>query len=321
VRRATWICGLALSLTELAAQQFTGSKSCAGCHVEQTRRHAASMHERALRPATASPVADLLDRPVMERNGVELHYSRTSEGLHVRSRLDGDTQDAPLTWIFGAGLFAFTPVGVRDGVYFEHRVSWYSALHRPGMTMGHPSAKPASAAAALGQPQSPQTIFRCFNCHATNVRPGPDLTAMQVGVQCERCHGPGGNHVKAPSRLNIRKNASVEACAECHRMPDENAPLKSTPEIADPMSIRFAPVGLMASCVTCHDPHGRPYPEKPEYEKKCQGCHAPASLVRSQCPRGEDGKCLGCHMVKATPVPGLTFTDHRIRVYPAALRN
>jgi hypothetical protein len=97
------------------------------------------------------------------------------------------------------------------------------------------------------------------------------------------------------------------------------------------MSIRFAPVGLMASkcylvsgalaCVTCHDPHGRPYPEKPEYEKKCQGCHAPASLVRSQCPRGEDGKCLGCHMVKATPVPGLTFTDHRIRVYPAALKN
>jgi hypothetical protein len=330
VRWAKWICGLALPLAELAAQQFTGSKSCAACHAEQTRRHAASMHQRALRPAMASPVLALLDRPVMERNGVELHYSPTPEGLQVESRLDGDSQNALMTWIFGAGAFAFTPVGIRDGVYLEHRVSWYSALHRPGMTLGHPSAKPASAAAALGQPQTPQTIFRCFNCHATNVKPGPDLSAMQAGVQCERCHGPAAAHVKAPSRFNIRRNASVEACAECHRMPDGKALLKPTPEIADPMSIRFAPVGLMASkcflgsgsltCITCHDPHGRPYPEKPEYEKKCLGCHAQASLVSSQCPRVENGKCLGCHMVKATPVPGLTFTDHRIRIYPVALK-
>jgi DNA-directed RNA polymerase subunit RPC12/RpoP len=267
----------------------------------------------------------------MERNGVELHYAQTPKGWAVESHLDNDRQNALLTWIFGAGMLAFTPVGERDGVYFEHRVSWYSALHRPGMTLGHPSTKPPSAAAALGQPQTPQTIYRCFNCHATNVKPGPDLSAMQVGVQCERCHGPAAAHVKAPSRVNIRKNASVEACAECHRLPDEKALRKTAPEKADTMSIRFAPVGLMASncylasgaltCTTCHDPHGRPYPEKPEYEKKCQGCHAPAPLVSSQCPRAENTNCLACHMAKATPVPGLTFTDHRIRVYPAALKN
>ena len=72
--------------------------------------------------------------------------------------------------------------------------------------------------------------------------------------------------------------------------------------------------------VTCHDPHGRPLPEKPEYEKKCQSCHAPASLVTSKCPRSENTQCLGCHMVKATPLPGLTFTDHRIRVYREGLQ-
>jgi hypothetical protein len=108
-------------------------------------------------------------------------------------------------------------------------------------------------------------------------------------------------------------------------MPDQNAANKTSPEKADALSIRFAPVGLMASkcyqssqaltCVTCHDPHGRPYPEKPDYEKKCQSCHAPASLVVSNCPRQNDTRCLTCHMVKATPLPGLTFTDHRIRVY------
>jgi hypothetical protein len=108
-------------------------------------------------------------------------------------------------------------------------------------------------------------------------------------------------------------------------MPDEKALNKTAPEQADPLSIRFAPVGLLASkcslaskdltCVTCHDPHGRPYPEKPEYEKRCQSCHALAPSVASSCPRTENSQCLGCHMRKATPLPGLTFTDHRIRVY------
>jgi hypothetical protein len=324
VRGGAFILGLGLPVL-LSAQTFVGSAKCSGCHIEQSRRHAASLHSRALSRAENSRLPGLLDRPVAERGGVELAYSQTPEGWIVESSLGDDRQKAPLTWVFGAGMLAFTPVGERDGKYFEHRVTWYSALQRPGMTMGHPSAIPQSAAAALGQTQTAQTIFRCFNCHATNVKPGPDFGAMQPGVQCERCHGGGSDHVSAPGRANVRKNASVQACAECHRMPDQNAANKTSPEKADALSIRFAPVGLMASkcyqssqaltCVTCHDPHGRPYPEKPDYEKKCQSCHAPASLVVSNCPRQNDTRCLTCHMVKATPLPGLTFTDHRIRVY------
>ncbi len=329
VRLSVLILGLGLSGL-VAGQDFVGSARCSPCHSEQSRRHSAGMHARALSRAENSRMPALLDRPVAERNGVQLKYSRTPEGWTVEAQLGRDRQNALLTWIFGAGMFAFTPVGQREGRYFEHRVSWYSALQRPGMTMGHPASMPTSAAAALGQPQTPETIFRCFNCHATNVKPGPDLTAMQPGVQCERCHGPAGAHVQTPSPANIRKDSGIAACAVCHRMPDENAANKTAPEQADPLSIRFAPVGLMASkcyqvggaltCITCHDPHGRPLPEKPEYEKKCQSCHAPASLVTSKCPRSENTQCLGCHMVKATPLPGLTFTDHRIRVYREGLQ-
>lgn len=255
---------------------------------------------------------------------MEINYRVTPTAWIVEAALNGRSSTAELQWIFGAGTLAFTPVGIdHDGHYFEHRVSWYSALGRPGMTMGHLSSKPASSAAALGQTQRAETIYRCFNCHATNVKPGPDLRAVRAGVQCERCHGPGSLHIKDPKGSQLRRDASIEACAECHRMPDPKALNPTAPEKADPVSIRFAPVGLMASkcftaggsltCVTCHDPHGRPNSEPPAYERKCLGCHTAPSV--GKCARPGNANCLGCHMKKSEVLPGLAFTDHRIRIY------
>ena len=309
-----------------------GSRSCAPCHPKESSRHSASAHEHALRPASVSSATALFDRPVRERDGTEFRYNATPEGLNVQVTRRDQSAAAILEWIFGAGLLAFTPVGRVDGAYFEHRVSWYSASKRPGMTMGHPG----SPTTPLGQVQSADTIFRCFNCHATGVLPGPDLSRIQPGVQCERCHGPGGSHVKTPTNQNVVRltklspRALVALCADCHRMPDERTPVSQTPEIADPLSIRFAPVGLMASkcfqdsrslsCVTCHDPHGGPRLASTDYENKCAGCHASASRSISGCPRETDTACLRCHMQKATPVPDLTFTDHRIRIYRTTLK-
>jgi len=328
VRVALCISYLVLCVPVLWSATFGGSQACAACHPVQFQRHAASMHERALRPAKISHAIALFDRPVRDGTGLEFTYSITPNGLSVAAQRGSSVATAALEWIFGAGTLAFTPVGRQNGKYFEHRVSWYSASQRPGMTLGHPAKSPSSADTALGQVQSEETIFRCFNCHATGAKPGLDLSQMQPGVQCERCHGPASEHISQPSSRNILKltglaaKDSIQKCAECHRMPSESAQA-TPPEVNDPLSIRFAPLGLMASkcfnvggaikCVTCHDPHGGPRPTQTDFENKCRGCHAPASHFQSG--------CLNCHMRKFTPVPDLTFTDHRIRVYPAALKN
>lgn len=61
----------------------------------------------------------------------------------------------------------------------------------------------------------------CDGCHSTNYNvETKEPTEWNVG--CEKCHGPGGNHVQAPSPANIVNPArldpvrAVDVCIQCH---------------------------------------------------------------------------------------------------------
>ncbi|MBM3759549.1 MAG: hypothetical protein FJW36_04810 [Acidobacteria bacterium] len=188
----------------------------------------------------------------------------------------------------------------------EARLSWYASTGKLSLTPGHPLQPSTDIESAKGVVQSATNAARCFGCHQTGERPG---------VHCESCHGQQGSH---PVKMAIRKDTSVAACATCHRSPSRDY-VSTMPELEDPMSVRFAPVGFLASkcyqqssgkftCVSCHDPHDK-LASSAAYDKTCSGCHAAAP--KGNCPRTPD--CASCHMPKATPAPYLTFTDHRIR--------
>ncbi|HYM09494.1 MAG TPA: tetratricopeptide repeat protein [Bryobacterales bacterium] len=329
------------------AEKFVGAAACGECHPEQYEKQARSRHAHALRPILETPLPRLLiARPVQEPGGATLEYRIAPKGLRVTARQGSEQASALLEWAFGAGAQGFTPVGRAGNIYFEHRISYYTGPARPALTLGHPAGPPSSATEALGLIQAPETIYRCFNCHATGAQQGksePDLSSMRPGVECERCHGPGGAHVAAarahrpaaeiaktllnPGRFPAR--AVVEICAECHRLakPRSESP---APEIEDPISVRFAPVGFSASkcfragknfsCLTCHNPHEDAQRDDAFYTATCLRCHSDTSgeTAKSQCKRSTRQDCLPCHMRHASPAPYLTFTDHRIRVYPAA---
>jgi hypothetical protein len=299
------------------AAPFVGPEACAKCHAAQFRTQSDSRHAAALRRAEHSGLASLLSaRPVRERSGIEFSYRTSSNGVNVSMTQGASRMDALLEWAFGAGAQAITPVGRRDGRWVEHRISWYREPGHGARTLGHPGTPSTSPAQAFGIAQDTPTITRCFNCHATGVKPGPDLTEMQPGVTCERCHGPGATHVANPSTTNIVKVPSVQFCAECHRL---------DAKLDDPAAVRFQPVGLTASrcfkesatlsCVTCHNPHTDASQDAASYTERCQSCHAIRSGIRVQnCRRASGENCLPCHMKKVSPFPYLTFTDHQIRV-------
>ena len=88
---------------------------------------------------------------------------------------------------------------------------------------------PCDEAGYLGERQTRDSLRRCLNCHTTNfraalARSGPE--SADRGIGCERCHGPGGNHLAAlelglPDPAIGRFKTSSEArvmalCAQCH---------------------------------------------------------------------------------------------------------
>jgi hypothetical protein len=74
------------------------------------------------------------------------------------------------------------------------------------------------------KPDKRSWFNECAGCHATGVDP-EKKTFVEMGVGCEACHGPGGNHVEAvpgyeiPTIIQARRLTPAQAaqiCGSCH---------------------------------------------------------------------------------------------------------
>src|SRR5260370_40506958 len=169
----------ALMSLALAAGDLAGAVQCAPCHRAQYDKQRRSHHAGSLAPILKSALPEkLAGHTVRERNGLAFTYAASPNGISFSVARGGEQSSATLEWAFGAGVQGITPVGRFGGRYFEHRVSWYPREGRAGLTVGHRAYGPTPIGETLGQAQSAETIYRCFNCHATGVKSGPGLSSM-----------------------------------------------------------------------------------------------------------------------------------------------
>jgi hypothetical protein len=182
-------------------------------------------------------------------------------------------------------------------------------------------------------------IPRCLECHATWVESlAPPVnryadTGFVLGIQCEKCHGPGREHIQretaqrgAPSGSAIlnparfTRDRQMDLCAWCHagqgdallppfsytageplakyiHLPplDPNAP----PDVHDNQvemlrkSRCFQASGL--TCLTCHDPH-LPQHDLAAFSQRCLTCHKPDSATFLKPDHPVTSNCIDCHM-------------------------
>jgi hypothetical protein len=329
--------------------EFVGQQSCAECHASRVNVHQQSAMGRAMEPVAEARILGAFQRLEFRlgkyswelvRNGNQSIYS-VSDGK--------DTIAVPVLYAFGQGKAGQTYVLDYKGNFYESRLSFYNEIQGLDFTLGVPRAEPDTLVAALGRPMSRDETLQCFSCHTTGAVIGDKLhlDKMVPGVNCESCHGPGGQHVAAgkagqpnkdkifnPAQLNA-DDMSQEFCGSCHRSAED---IFSKPELNGLSNVRFQPYRIFSSkcysddkrisCTACHNPHESLKKDVAHYDAKCLACHeaAPKTAGASGSTPADDKRtakgckigakdCASCHMPKVD-LPGahFKFTDHRIRI-------
>ena len=230
---------------------YSGSASCLPCHAEkyqsqQRSRHARTFHRVSELQDLDLPrarVADPIDPSVTHT------FQKTDDRLVQETRTPEHLFRAIVDYAFGSGDRGKTLVGHDpSGQALELRLSIYrekTAQAAWDVTSGH-DPHPPTDQGFLGLPLTEVAVDRCLSCHVTNPQAvlaasGPEAADHAIG--CEKCHGPGGNHLLAVAarfpdlaiaRPSLASGARmVKICAQCH------SPQGKAVEPDDPTSVRF----------------------------------------------------------------------------------
>jgi len=336
----------ALTAAEAAGPAYVGAVVCKSCHAAIFELQDASHHAMSLRPP--EEIAELssgLPFTFRDRstNGVLTLHREPQGNLELTASRDQEKARLRLLWAFGSGAKGITPVGQKDdGTWAESRLSWYRDRGSGGgfgLTTGASRQEPQTPGESLGRSLAERELSECFSCHTTGGLPQQARPARhEMGIRCERCHGPGSVHVNAmrqpsaaggthiihPGRLE--PFAQVEMCGACHGKPPRDDDFALLQRIEkDPNTVRFPSQRLVLSrcyneasgglkCTNCHDPHADVAAQSASRDSGCLGCHSGQSGARpKRCPRAA-ANCASCHMPKQRVMQFSQFTDHWIRV-------
>ena len=274
--------------------------------------------------------------------------------LEVQTRVKDSVFQTIVDYAFGSGDRGLTLVGHDpENRPFEYRLSHYPDPVGWDVTSGQPGHVDQPAL-YQGTRITADAVRRCLVCHTTNpyaITTGSGPESADAAIGCERCHGPGGHHLKALAagaddpaiaRPTLADGpAIVGLCSQCHSPRDPNLPLSP----GGMESVRFQGTTFTWSrcytesrnavdCVTCHDPHRDVETATAWYEARCLDCHSaakpatgrtdgrarrparPRPLTAAACPVQPDRGCIDCHMPRVEiPTAHTAFTDHFIRVH------
>ena len=340
---------------------YVGAGRCTPCHPATSRAGLGSRHAHTFHSGVELKDLPIPEHPIPDPDNQKVTHTLKRDGdrLVVETHIEDKLFRALIEYAFGT-RDRYVTMASRDdkGQYRALRLSHYQSAEGSGWdkTSGD-SLPPRVEADYLGRRIDVRDgVVRCLFCHTTNARGGRDRDGPESadrGIGCERCHGPGGNHLAAvganlddPAIINpalADSEGITRLCSECHVL-GHSEPSTSR---ADPDWVRSQGVTLTWSrcytesggsftCLTCHDPHHKVETRPVAYVARCLSCHsasadvteapppvpAPASPNlpvaaprRVACPVSPARDCLNCHMPKVrNAVLHTDLTDHYIRV-------
>ena len=189
---------------------YVGSEACAKCHEEIYQRWKKTPMANVVRDPRVYPdaiIPDLSTNTIAKFTVDQVAFVYGSRWKQrYFTKVGDDYYPLPAQWDIGNKKWL--PYHVADT-----GADWWTA-HYPSDNMQRPTGP------------------TCDGCHSVNY----DIHTKQVtewNVGCERCHGPGSDHVAQPARTNILNPGAMDSvaasdtCIQCH---SQGRPLTDTIE-------------------------------------------------------------------------------------------
>jgi predicted CXXCH cytochrome family protein len=190
---------LLLGALPLFAQQYTGSTACKTCHPQ--------VYERWSKTRMANVVRDPKEHP----EAIIPDFSKPDPAVTFTKN--------DIAFVYGSKWKQryFTKVG---NDYFPLGAQWDIVHQKWSAYQVRQGTDWWTAFYPAGNMQRP-TGPLCDGCHSVNFNvQNNSVTEWNVG--CERCHGPGSEHVRQPAAANIvnparlTATAATDTCIQCH---------------------------------------------------------------------------------------------------------
>lgn len=192
-----------------------------------------------------------------------------------------------------------------------------------------------------------EVAIGCERCHG----PGSLHVEKQNEIKSQIKKSTGDFDTTIVNPIHLSRNLSEAICQQCHLSGEATVanrgrklsdfrpglPLQDFFQVymADEEETSMTVVGHVQqmhlsrcykgsetfTCLTCHNPHNDPSPEKRTsyFKSICQGCHKPETcrvepLLRMK--ESPDNDCVHCHMPSSkTDIPHVAFTHHRVGIH------
>lgn len=335
------------------ANGYVGNEACAKCHASIYQSFTRTAHAHASGPANENLVTGEFTH---QKSGVTYRVYSESGKVWMAFERQGDTLvrgKRELLYYIGQGRRGTTYLFAVDGFFFETPINLYTSRHLWDMAPAYGDAREI--------PMNLPALTSCMDCHVSGIRPPVEGTEnryamplfLSPGVTCERCHGPGANHVNAASIVNPTKltpERRDQVCMQCHL--EGNAAIERPgkhlyqyrpgDDLSDyiryyvltdsgkpglPAASQFETLaqstckkrsGDAMSCTSCHDPHRTVAPEERVafYRAKCLACHGAAFGEKHH---KDQPDCTQCHMPASlsSNIAHTAVTDHSIPRRPS----
>jgi tetratricopeptide (TPR) repeat protein len=229
----------------IPVNEYVDSRLCAHCHRQVYENYRQTgMAKSLFKPAPANTIEDYKENTHFYHSLSDTHYSmifRDQAYYQRRWQIDSDgketnVEELKIDYVMGAGDHSRAYLHrTTRGTLIELPLGWYTERGgywgmSPGFDSSHPQTRRLVS-------------YGCMFCHdaypqvpnGTDVPDAdPVFTAdLPEGIDCQRCHGPGGQHIRAaqsgaefsdiksrivnPARLSSK--LQMELCMQCHLEP------------------------------------------------------------------------------------------------------